>query len=339
MNVGVFSELLLNMYRSAQELPVTVFPDVGISMIKKMIDFDMALFGLFSIDQDDKPLGHFAHLHNEQLKDIEEWIEISKSDFVLKNMVKNPGTAMSYVSHISLSNREHASLLDYAMRRKHSNLLTLANNYGKNGIYSGLSLRRSDRRWQFENKDNKIIEIIMPHFNEALRINRSLFAQRISNSTTEVFRGCCIFDDSGLIHYQDHSYEAFARSTFQDFEPYKLPNDLRVGFCHNRHHRIIRGHFIFEAKKIGHLHFVHIRTKRTMDVLTEREFEIAMFYGTGLSSKEIAVELFISPSTVRRHLESIYFKLKIKSKADLAFLVHANQPGTNIETLFNSFLE
>jgi DNA-binding CsgD family transcriptional regulator len=54
--------------------------------------------------------------------------------------------------------------------------------------------------------------------------------------------------------------------------------------------------------------------------LSAREREIAMLYGKGQTSKEIADELCISPTTVRNHVAAIYRKLAISNKTELVNL-------------------
>jgi ATP/maltotriose-dependent transcriptional regulator MalT len=53
-------------------------------------------------------------------------------------------------------------------------------------------------------------------------------------------------------------------------------------------------------------------------VLSEREREIGMLAAKGLSSKDIAERLYLSVRTVNNHLEHIYTKLGITSRAGLA---------------------
>jgi DNA-binding CsgD family transcriptional regulator/transcriptional regulator with GAF, ATPase, and Fis domain len=55
--------------------------------------------------------------------------------------------------------------------------------------------------------------------------------------------------------------------------------------------------------------------------LSSREREIAMLYGNGQTSKEIADELCISPTTVRNHVATIYRKLEISNKTELVNLM------------------
>ncbi|MEV4752342.1 LuxR C-terminal-related transcriptional regulator [Streptosporangium sp. NPDC049248] len=58
-----------------------------------------------------------------------------------------------------------------------------------------------------------------------------------------------------------------------------------------------------------------------LDTLTPQELRIAGLVADGLSSKQIAAQLFLSPRTVEYHLYKIYPKLGISSRTDLARLV------------------
>ncbi|HWH06693.1 MAG TPA: helix-turn-helix transcriptional regulator [Gaiellaceae bacterium] len=52
--------------------------------------------------------------------------------------------------------------------------------------------------------------------------------------------------------------------------------------------------------------------------LTATEERVASLAGEGRSTKEIAAELVVSPKTVEKHLTSIYAKLGVRSRAELA---------------------
>jgi DNA-binding NarL/FixJ family response regulator len=57
-----------------------------------------------------------------------------------------------------------------------------------------------------------------------------------------------------------------------------------------------------------------------MDVLTDREREIAAWVATGRSNAEIADALFLSPATVRTHVARAMAKLNARSRAQLVVL-------------------
>lgn len=59
-----------------------------------------------------------------------------------------------------------------------------------------------------------------------------------------------------------------------------------------------------------------LRPETLIDPLSERELEVLRFLTTGLSSTEIAQELFISVNTVRSHIKSIYGKLDVHRRRD-----------------------
>lgn len=54
------------------------------------------------------------------------------------------------------------------------------------------------------------------------------------------------------------------------------------------------------------------------DALTSREQQIAQSVARGLSNKEIGREYGISHETVKRHLASIYSKLALRGRVELA---------------------
>ena len=59
-------------------------------------------------------------------------------------------------------------------------------------------------------------------------------------------------------------------------------------------------------------------------VLTKGQLAVAELVGQGMTSKEIAQRLYLSPRTVDNHLAQIYRRLAIPSRAHLAILMANN---------------
>ena len=64
------------------------------------------------------------------------------------------------------------------------------------------------------------------------------------------------------------------------------------------------------------------RTER--DALTAHELQVAMIVASGASNREAAGALFLSPKTIEYHLASIYRKLGVRSRTELAARAAAN---------------
>jgi len=56
--------------------------------------------------------------------------------------------------------------------------------------------------------------------------------------------------------------------------------------------------------------------------LTEREREVALAVGRGLSNAEIAAELYLSVPTVKAHIGRLFAKLEVENRVQIALCVH-----------------
>lgn len=59
-------------------------------------------------------------------------------------------------------------------------------------------------------------------------------------------------------------------------------------------------------------------------ILTSREFEISQLVARGKTNRAIAAFLCVSQRTVENHLYSIYSKLEVSSRTELAFVMYRN---------------
>jgi len=65
---------------------------------------------------------------------------------------------------------------------------------------------------------------------------------------------------------------------------------------------------------------VHRRRDRDTSKLTPQELQVALVVARGVTNKEAAAQLFLSPKTIEKHLGSTYTKLGLRSRAELARL-------------------
>lgn len=61
--------------------------------------------------------------------------------------------------------------------------------------------------------------------------------------------------------------------------------------------------------------------------LSPRETDVLKYLAQGLSNKDIAVTMRLSPSTVKRHVENILRKLRLKNRVEAAVYAIGNASG------------
>jgi DNA-binding CsgD family transcriptional regulator len=54
--------------------------------------------------------------------------------------------------------------------------------------------------------------------------------------------------------------------------------------------------------------------------MTKSELAVAQLVANGLTNREVAERLFVSPHTVNTHLRQVFTKLEVKSRVDLTRL-------------------
>jgi DNA-binding CsgD family transcriptional regulator len=66
--------------------------------------------------------------------------------------------------------------------------------------------------------------------------------------------------------------------------------------------------------------------------MTKSELAVAQLVADGLTNREIAERLFVSPHTVNTHLRQVFAKLEINSRVDLARLAAERNSRQTPET-------
>lgn len=90
--------------------------------------------------------------------------------------------------------------------------------------------------------------------------------------------------------------------------------------------KAVSGESVIEPKVANRMmNRLRTQERKLHDELTEREFEVLMCIGEGMTNQEISEELFIGIKTVKTHVSNILSKLEVADRTQAA--VYANRNG------------
>jgi ATP/maltotriose-dependent transcriptional regulator MalT len=175
-------------------------------------------------------------------------------------------------------------------------------------------------RRDFSDRDRALIDLLLPHF---LHLEENARRRRLAAalSAGAEFEGeVVVVNAAGRIDLATDRarllLRAFALTPRGDRLAFQVEDWLRTG---RRTLTVERGARQLAISRLGTGAGTLILVERgaaavSADRLTEREREILTLVDEGLSNAEIAARLWISPATVRTHLENVYAKLGVRSR-------------------------
>jgi DNA-binding CsgD family transcriptional regulator len=173
-----------------------------------------------------------------------------------------------------------------------------------------LTLYRFDKHHQFNIQEKQKHQEILYHLVEAAS-HACLLSLRKDNEPN-TFHAIC--DAKGLYHEAEAE---FIDLIVQNFEGETVSH---YPFNVNQTETVIKN-IILYSEKLGDLFRLSVRGYSAIDRLTFREQQVVEGVTHGLSFKQVAKKLELSPSTVSNHLYRIYQKLNISNRAELADLI------------------
>jgi DNA-binding CsgD family transcriptional regulator len=313
-----YIDLLLQLYRSARELSVAEFPDFAFCLLKSALRFDSARYTSLKIF-DAGSVVHTAHVHNDSYDTVFDWEQINRHDTVVPTVTALPGRVFAFHARTLFAAREERLMRDYTQRTHHENMLVCAQLDSADRLWHSLSLYRARPDDHYAERDRGLLELVVPHFLEAISINEALGSScaRAPGERASL----AIAGRDGVIHYAGPGFVELLHTEWPGSCAARLPHAVQL-WMQRPASTQFRGRSIsIHLEVAGDLFFLRARTLMPCARLSTRENRVAALYGAGYSHKEIARELNIAPVTVRNHLQHIYAKLGIGNKAQLAVLM------------------
>jgi DNA-binding CsgD family transcriptional regulator len=187
-------------------------------------------------------------------------------------------------------------------------------------LYHAISLYRTDGV-PFTEAERGIFQSVAPHMINALRTCQIAHIKHLNESPLISLASKAIVDTEGVLHFAEDRLLALLGSEWQDWQGPWLPLDIRtkLNVRSGAPHRIYTGkHIVLSVEGDQTLRLLCARPRLDIDGLTGRELEVAKLFASGMSNKQIAARLDVSPSTIRNQLTTAYEKLGVGDKGALA---------------------
>ncbi len=304
--------MLLRLWRGAFEKQAGEFRDYALSEVKRLIPFDSCAWGTGRWI-DGKPLVHHIHLQNLPGDFVESWLTIQHEYRMTRDVTAHSNRTFN----VDMA-REYAGTDTYnTYCKKHGieHILGTGCVNPESGLVTMMVLHRRDIDQPFSEQERSLKETLFPHLQEAARTNWLLDLQGVALGHAQSFEAIAVSDRVGLLHYAAPAFVELMRAEWPGWEGPFLPERLREtqpGEQYDGHAIVIR------TSGINELTSLRARARVAADRLSERELQIAQRMSQGEDYKAIALELSLSPATVKTHTHRIYLKLGINDKAKLA---------------------
>jgi DNA-binding CsgD family transcriptional regulator len=312
-------DLLLQLYRGARTLHVDAFQEHAVRLVKPLLRFDLAMWGAGRLTEPGIAV-HTLFLHEIPGEHVAEWQSLNTQDKVIPLVVARPGTPLTFHAPTLFEADEDRAMREFAARAGWQSAMVTAFVDPQPRVVQWLSLFRRDARHAYTEREQSFASRVVPHFVEALTINRTLHMQSVYGPGADRPGHFAYADGNGFVYYADAGFTVLLAGEFPSWDGRTLPQPWLDDIALRGRTLCLGRTMSLDARVQGGLVFLRAHALSRIDQLSPRERDVAARFARGHSHKDIARDLELSPATVRHHLKSAYLKLGIHDKAELAAL-------------------
>lgn len=318
MNATELNQLILAIYRDTHRIPLESFKEHLLLALQEQLDFDKAVWLTGSTLNGVTASGISLLNVNPQM--IEDYQRYKEGDILVPLAVTRPFTAHSltrlesYQEWLSSDN-----CLKYAHPYDMHYVTSISAKEEQSALFSVITLYRNQDHEDFSDQELNTIETVFPHLIEAHRQSLFLYlANPPSEQDKQANWAYAVCDEQGVLIQADDFFSDILRKQWADWQGPFLPKDLTE--------KLDKEQVEFEKVSVriersGDVLSLKLAHRSILDNLTPQEFKISEKVKLGLSNKEIAKELALSPSTIKNHLSNIMRKLNLGKRSQLASLM------------------
>ena len=314
------TELIKSLYQLAETTPVESFQQRAYDELNQFIQFDFAGWGESAVLPESMHILR-ANLFNLPDEFNEDYNKVRHHSPMPSAPVQSNGSTFLG----DLTDRSiplHTSFRAYIDKYDVPRML-ITNSMHESGLFMvTIAIWRKGAHHAFTESERKLKELITPHLIESFKHCRRFDIQRKLLKQWEMSRGLATCNEDGILFDADDLLIDLIKQDWPDWQGAQLPDTLHQGLLEQG---IVRtNNNFYRWALLDDLYLLVAAKLERLQQLSKREFQIAYIYSNGLTTKEIAEKLSISPITVKNHVAKIYEKLNLDSKDKLKKLFLSN---------------
>jgi DNA-binding CsgD family transcriptional regulator len=305
-----FSALLVQLNQDASTLSADRFQAEVFTKVNALIPIDAGWWALGGFGSE--PELFEIYLHNLTDQTLAEYNKTRQYDTVIQEAVRNPGVTLNVVVR-DWYPEEYWPYLDvfgyrHALCTNTTDPIT--------GLFTAITLYRADPDRPFNEQDRRLKQMLMPHWIDAL--NRAKIEPSIRGvANTLLYPLAAIVDAAGMLRYAAEGFGEMLQREWPDWRGLMLPEPLLAKVALRADGEFFGARIAAKITFHQNLPLVQLRPRLLSDHLSEQQLKVARYTCEGLSFKEIARLMDLSPGTVRNYLHNIYRKLGVNNKIQL----------------------
>lgn len=315
-----YSQLLLTLYRLAQESPVHQFQDAALTLVKSYLAFDSSMWGTATMREGGIDI-HSIHLHNSSPAMLEAYEQVKHCDTAAVQVTAQRTMTMGFRVD-DFPGEHNVAFRQFLHDFGHRNFLITSDINPSTRFAQWVSLYRADLAAHCLEPEIDLLAYLAPHLMQALAINRLVHLDRLSHDTVRAKWSVALADQRGVLYHADARFKALVGTAWRMDDPQHLPPALLKQLLDHpdRPQAAAAGVIVRRSSEQGLL-FLKARASEAVDTLSEREFLVAKLIANGMTQKQVATQLNRSAETIRTQIKAIFNKLDINNVALLGALL------------------
>lgn len=316
MNTQI-SEFLRQLYLDSRELPLEAFKTSTMDKLQSILHFDSALwFTGSTVNQHPYPQNVYLYKQSDEM--IINYQNHQTDDPLLQALVREPGISFNMLDVVSYEDWiKTDNYLNHCSKFDIENMISTLQMESHTSLYHAISFYRNKISVAFEDQDKNLKQLLVPHLVEAMKANLFIHtAQDIDKKNSDLPWVNAICDHLGGIIQADKQFSQLLSQVYSEWQGPILPFTLEE---QNMGQTISQQGLLLNAQRRGDVIFIRLQgaIETPLDKLTPQEVNIAHLLLQGLTNKDMAKQLLLSPATIKNHLSNISQKLNVSRRSQI----------------------